>query len=107
MRERETRKPLAVREKIVNRAIQGELDLRKDLHQGEGTVSFVMLEARAFPISQNLVVVMKKELQASLYRPPDIRARDKGDRVLRRKTFEVLCSEPASPQGRRGESSLA
>ena len=68
---------------------------------------FVVLEARAFPITQEPVIVMKKKLRAPLYWPPDARASDKGGRVPRRKAYEVLSSELAHPQGRRGESSLA
>ncbi|XXG46720.1 hypothetical protein AAC387_Pa02g1494 [Persea americana] len=42
LRKREAQKPLAIREDIVDRAHPGEVDLRKDLHQGKGAMPFVI-----------------------------------------------------------------
>ena len=50
------------------------MDLRKDLRKGEGAMPFVVPEARAFPITQEPVTVMKKKLRAPLYWPLEARA---------------------------------
>lgn len=88
----------------MNRTSPREFNLGKDLRQKQRTVPFVLLEASAFTITQNPMTVMEKKLRIPLYRPPDARAKGKGDGVPRRKAFEILSSKQTSPQGRRGES---